>query len=93
MENVLKTAEIDREEVEQVIASFPPSSEIDSVDIRLDDDWSGDPSIYISFRLRKDANADDAFLSRFLDYTSRLTRLIIDKGVSRFPYTTLKDAA
>jgi hypothetical protein len=78
---------------EKLVAALPGIPEVASVTVRLDDDWSGDPSLYLTFRLRGGVQVDDAFIKRFLDYSTRVQSEIFRSGISRFPYARMELAA
>ncbi len=83
----------EKQKAEELIDSVPRMPEVDHVSVRLDKDWTGDPSLVLTFHLRQDTVVDDAFAARYVDYTSQVQDRILQSGVSRFPYTQVKRAA
>ena len=85
--------QLEKEKAEQIIADTPLMDGIESVSIELGDDQSGDPAMWLVFHLQRDLQADDPWLKRFNEYTSKIDMRIIDSGLTRFPYTRLRQAA
>ena len=83
----------EKQKAEELIASVPRMPEVEHVSVRLDTDWTGDPSLVLIFHIRHDAVVDDAFAAKYVDYTSQVQDKILQSGVSRFPYTRVKRAA
>ncbi len=85
--------QIEIQKAEQFIAETPQIEGVETVHVRLDRDWSGDPAMYLIFTLRKSLDADKEWIHRFIDYSSAIQQKIIDSGLTRFPYTQLDRAA
>jgi len=85
--------QLEKEKAEQIIADTPLMDGIESVSIELGDDQSGDPAMWLVFHLQRDLQADDPWLKRFNEYSSKIDMRIIDSGLTRFPYTRLRQAA
>ncbi len=83
----------EKSQAEQLILSLPALPEVEDFQVRLSDDWIGDPSLYITFRLRSGTLVDDAFLGRFNRYRLSVSKAILDTDISRFPYTDFEKAA
>ena len=83
----------EKRQAEEIIASTPKMPGIDSVSVGLGSDWSGDPSLNLTFLLQHDCVIDDDFARRFVDYSASVVDKILQSGVSRFPYTRVKRAA
>ncbi len=83
----------DKIQAEEIIASTPKMPGIDSVSVGLSNDWTGDPSLNLTFLLQHDCVIDDDFARRFVDYSASVVDKILQSGVSRFPYTRVKRAA
>lgn len=84
--------EQERVAAEQFIAANPPFAGVESVRVELGEDHSGDPSIWLVFRLRPGLEGDEAWVKAFTDYSTRLTLNLLSSGLSRFPYTRLESA-
>lgn len=61
--------------------------------VELEDDWSGDPAMYLVFSLRRDLDAKREWMSRFIDYSGIIQTKIFHIGLKHFPYTRREDAA
>ena len=80
-------------QAEVIIAATPRLPEVESFAVKLYEDWTGDPSLYITFRIRRDAVYDESFFRRFHAYSNQVTRNVLDSGITRFPYTRLESQA
>ncbi len=83
----------EKQRAEDLVASAPKMPGIDHVSVDLGSSWTGDPSLYLTFYLQSDVLVDDAFASRFVDYSASIIDKILQSGISRFPYTHVKRAA
>ncbi len=72
-------------------APLPP--EIDSVSMEFRNDSSGDPAIFLSFRIREDSRLDKEAIARLSQYLTSVSLELLQKGISRFPYVSLDEAA
>ena len=63
--------------------------EIERIDVREDDDWSGEPSIYIDVSIAPGTITPD--VDAYLRATRRLNRELLAAGEQRFPYVRLRD--
>lgn len=83
----------DKAAAEKLVASVPLMPEIDSVDVELYTDHTGDPSFQLIFHLKPGVDPTNEFLDRFLDYKEIVQTKILHSDLGRFPYTRLKEAA
>ena len=85
--------ELELRKAEEFIAETPKLDGIESIRVNLDEDWSGDPAMYLIFSVRRDFNADREWIKRFVDYAGIIQTKILHGGLTRFPYARLEDAA
>jgi|GEM_PF-3403253 len=85
--------QFEKERAEQIIAETPPLDGIESISVELGEDHSGDPAMWLVFHMQRDVDADDDWLIRLNKYSQLLSMKIIHSGLTRFPYTRLRDAA
>jgi hypothetical protein len=85
--------QLEKQKAEQIIADTPLMDGIEGISVELGDDHTGDPAMWVVFHLRKDLNADDAWIRRFNIFSGQLGMTLIDNGLTRFPYPRLRRAA
>ena len=85
--------EREKEIVEQLLSSTPPFVGVDRVDVELGDDHTGDPSLWLVFRLHPELQSDVPWVEAFTTYSTDLTLKILKTGLTRFPYTRIERAA
>jgi hypothetical protein len=85
--------QLEKAAAEQIIADTPLMDGIESVNVELGDDQTGDPAMWLVFHMRHDLLANDQWLRRFNEYSHQLGMRIIHSGLTRFPYTRLRRAA
>ena len=82
------------QKAEEFIASTPRLDGVEAVRVELQDDWSGDPAMYLVFTVRRrDPDPNHEWIHRFIAYSDSIQIKIIHGGLKRFPYTRLEDAA
>ena len=62
---------------------------IESINVREDEDWSGDPSLFVDVFLAPDAEAFDT--DTLTDIRLRLTQELLAHGERRFAYMRFRD--
>lgn len=92
MNAVEQTGLNEKARAEHLIEAAPALPEVESFEVRLDEDWTGDPSLYITFRIKPDTVFDKNFYKRFNSYSNSVSFSILHSGISRFPYTRLEIA-
>ena len=85
--------EHERMKAEEAIAAAVPPGEIQSVRVELGEEHSGDPSLWVIFRIHPEAATDLSWIKKYSAYSTKLTLKLIDSGLKRFPYTRLERAA
>lgn len=85
--------QIEKQKAEQIIADTPLMDGIESIDVELGDDHSGDPAMWLVFYMQPDLKVDDDWLKRLNEFSHLLGMRIIHTGLTRFPYTRLRSAA
>jgi hypothetical protein len=93
MDTLMDTGLAEKAKAEELVASVPPMPEVESVDVRLYDDYSGEAALYLTFHIKSGALYDDAFFLRFNQYKHHVRTKILNSGISRFPYARLQEAA
>jgi hypothetical protein len=83
-------AQIEKAKAEQFIAETPMMEEVEDANVELGEDHSGDPAMWLVFRLRSDAKFDLDMAGRFNDYAAIIQTKILHAGLRRFPYTRLE---
>ena len=81
------------QKAEEFISQTPRLEGVESVRVKLDEDWSGDPAMYLTFMLRRDLDANREWMRRFIAYAGTIQTKILHSGLTRFPYTRLDRAA
>jgi hypothetical protein len=85
--------ELEKAAAEALIAETPQFLGVEAVRVELGDDHTGDPSMWIVFKLRSDLVVDEPWVKAFSEYSTKLGLKLIHSGLSRFPYTRLEPAA
>jgi hypothetical protein len=80
----------EKEKAEQFIAETPLMDGIENVRVELGEDQTGDPAMWLVFRLRPDLNFDMEMAKRFNRYAAVIQTKILHSGLTRFPYTRLE---
>jgi hypothetical protein len=83
----------EKEKAEQFIAETPLMEGIENVRVELGEDQTGDPAMWLVFRLRPDLKFDEEMARRFNEYAAVIQTKILHGGLTRFPYTRLEQAA
>jgi hypothetical protein len=83
----------EKEKAEQIIADTPLMDGIESISVELGDDHTGDPAMWLVCYMERDLKPDDGWFRRFNEFSHQLGMRIIHSGLTRFPYTRLRDAA
>ena len=83
----------EKEKAEQFIAETPLMDGIENVRVELGEDHTGDPAMWLVFRLRPDLNFDQEMARRFNEYAAVIQTKILHSGLTRFPYARLEQAA
>ena len=83
----------EKEKAEQFIAETPLMDGIENVRVELGEDHTGDPAMWLVFRLRPNFNFDQEMARRFNEYAAVIQTKILHSGLTRFPYTRLEQAA
>jgi hypothetical protein len=78
---------------EELIATTQPFPGVESVRVELGEDHTGDPSMWLIFRIRPGSEVDETWIRAFSEYSTKLGLKLIHSGLTRFPYTRLEPAA
>lgn len=80
----------EQEQIESVLASFDCPPYVTELRYKLDNDWSGDPGVWIWVILRDDI-ADSADLRKYTrPVTSDLAQAVHNAGIDRWPYVHIR---
>jgi hypothetical protein len=83
-------ARIEKAKAEQLIAESPIIDVVENYRVELGEDQTGDPAMWLVFRLKPGTNFDTVTADRFIDYAGAIQTKIIHSGLKRFPYTRLE---
>jgi hypothetical protein len=86
-------AQLEKAQAEQIIADTPLFEGVRSITVELGNDFDGDPAMWLIYHLDPDLETTDDWHTRFSQFNSSLSLRIIDRGVKRFPYSRLRNAA
>ena len=92
----MSAEEQDRQELseaEHFVAETPAIEGVEGVRVEFGEDWAGYPSMWVIFKLRRDLDANDGWMDRFLQYSHGIQTKILHSGMKRFPYRRLERAA
>ena len=81
---------MEKAKAEQFIAETPMMEGIESTRVELGEDHTGDPVMWLVFRLRPDLNFDMEMARRFNEYAAIIQTKILHGGLKRFPHTRLE---
>lgn len=81
------------ERAESLISEASPFVGIESMHIELDEDSTGDPSMWIVFRLKPGFRGDVSWVQEFTEHSTKLRRKLLNSGQKRFPYTRIERPA
>jgi hypothetical protein len=79
------------EVVERIVRKGIRPDMVESVVVREDEDWSGDPSLFVDVFLAPDAEPPDVEAS--MQVRRSLTQELLDRGERRFAYLRFRDRA
>jgi hypothetical protein len=82
--------QFEKEKAEQFVAETPRMPGVEKVRVELGEDFTGDPAMWLIFKLNPALNFDNAKAKEFNAYASVIQLKIIDSGLKRFPYTKLE---
>ncbi|MES2392183.1 MAG: hypothetical protein V4555_11120 [Acidobacteriota bacterium] len=85
--------QLEKAKAEQIIAETPLMDGINGVTVELGEDHTGDPAMWLIFQMQPGVNPTDVWLQRFNEFSGKLGLKLIDSGLTRFPYTRLRNAA
>ena len=78
---------------EEIVAATKPFIGVENVRVELTEDYTGDPSLRLVFRLRPGLDADEGWVREFSEYSTGLVLELLRSGLSRFPHTWIEPAA
>lgn len=87
------TALAEKQQAQQLISSMKLMSELQEVNVETGSDWTGDPALYLTFRMKHDVNIDTELIKRFNMFAGEVQTKLLHSGIRRFPYTLLEQAA
>lgn len=83
------TAEEVRVLAERTLLPVLGEEKVDRIEVREQDDWTGDPALYIDVVVDPDLDAPDA--GRWLSARRSLSDRLVELGDMRFPFVSLTD--
>lgn len=87
------TALAEKQQAQQLISSMKLMSELQEVHVETGSDWTGDPALYLTFRMKHDVDIDTELIKRFTKFAGEVQTRLLHSGIRRFPYTRLEQAA
>jgi hypothetical protein len=90
MSVIADSEEIAKSRAEELISDIPLIQEISSIKIDPYTDHSGDAALQLTFRVRRDVQLDDAFWTKFLEFSRKVQTRILHSNLDRFPYTSVE---
>jgi hypothetical protein len=84
---------MEKAKAEQFVAETPLMDGIESIRVELGEDQTGDPAMWLVFRLQSDLKFDRETVRRFNDYAAIIQTKILHSGLKRFPYTRVERVA
>lgn len=93
MSTLTDSEALDKAKAEEIISTVELIPEVESIDVELHTDHTGDPAFRLNFWLRKDFQADQAFIKRFVKFSGQVQDKILHSDINRFPYTRMKQVA
>lgn len=85
--------QLEKEKAEQFIAETPRMPGVEDIRVELGEDHTGDPAMWLVFRLAPDLKFDREVARRFNEYAGQIQTKILHGGLVRFPYTRTERAA
>ncbi|MDQ2834722.1 MAG: hypothetical protein M3Y50_13490 [Acidobacteriota bacterium] len=83
----------EKEKARQFIAAAPRMDGIESTSVEFGEHNTGDPAMWLVFRLQRDLVANVEWVLRFNEYAAKIQTSILHSGLTRFPYVRLEQAA
>jgi hypothetical protein len=93
MSTAIDNEQLDKAKAEELISTIPLMPEVESIDVELYQDHSGDPSFQLVFHVKRTVQLDDAFMDRFLDFSATVQTKILHSDLNRFPYKRIEQTA
>jgi hypothetical protein len=93
MSTAIDNEQLDKAKAEELISTVPLIPEVESIDVELYEDHTGDPSFQLIFHVRPEVKIDDAFMDRFLEFSAIVQTKILHSDLNRFPYKRIEQAA
>jgi hypothetical protein len=93
MSTLVDSGQLDKVKAEQLIAETPLMDGVEEVRVELGEDWTGDPAMWLIFRLRKDIEFDSRMVRKFNEYAAIIQTKILESDISRFPFKRLERVA
>jgi len=84
---------LEKAKAEQIIADTPLMDGVERITVELGEDHTGDAAMWLVFFTNRDLKPDDNWYDRFNEFSHQLGMRIIHSGLTRFPYTQLRQAA
>jgi len=93
MSTAIDSEQLDKAKAEELISTVPLIPEVESIDVELYTDNTGDPSFQLIFHVRQGVSVDREFMPRFLKFSAAVQTKILHSDINRFPYTRIVKAA
>jgi hypothetical protein len=93
MSTLTDSEALDKAKAEEIISKVELIPEVESIDVELYTDHTGDPSFQLVFGLRENVHVDQVFMKRFVEFSREVQMKILHSDLNRFPYTRFKRVA
>lgn len=93
MATLAESEALDKAKAEEIISKIELIPEVQSIDVEVYTDHTGDPSFQVVFNLRKGLKHDQAFHERLADFSQQVQIKILHSDLNRFPYPKIRSAA
>jgi len=85
--------QLEKSKAEQFAAEVPRMPGVEDIRVELGEDNTGDPAMWLVFRLSANLKFDLDVARQFNAYAAIIQTKILHSGLTRFPYTRLERAA
>jgi len=85
--------QLEKEKARQIVAEVPLIPEVQSIDVELYTDNTGDPALQLIFRIKPEVEVDGTFIKRFNTFAATVQTRILHSDIPRFPYARIRQVA
>ena len=85
--------QVDVERAKELLNGVVLPPEIESFDLQVDEDWTGDPALRINYVINADRVLTPDDIKRLTHFLAEVSTLTLQANVGAFPYPRLQQAA